>query len=186
MYAGYGAYEKALIDDAMEAYGGYASNIYIVEGMSDTGVAQVRTAVERHVLAMGRAPVVVVDYLQILAPHNERAGDKQNTDRAVTELKRISRDFKTPVVAISSFNRSNYREAATMEAFKESGAVEYTSDVLIALQFQGAGKDGFDANAEKGRNPRRVELVILKNRNGRTGDRIAYSYYPMFNYFEEE
>lgn len=48
--------------------------------------------------------------MQILASYNDRATDKQNIDKAVIKLKRISRDYKTPVVAISSFNRANYRK----------------------------------------------------------------------------
>ena len=69
-----------------------------------------------------------------------------------------------------------------MEAFKESGAIEYSSDVLMGLQVKNAG----DPEEEKKKNPRELELVILKNRNGKTGDEIAYKYYPLFNYFEEE
>ena len=130
-------------------------------------------------------PVVVIDYIQILAPYNDRATDKQNTDKAVMELKRISRDYKTPVIGISSFNRANYSVPVTMEAFKESGAIEYSSDVLIGLQLKGAGQKDFDANQAKRKVPREVELVILKNRNGRTGDIIDYNYYPLFNYFTE-
>jgi replicative DNA helicase len=111
--------------------------------------------------------------------------DKQNTDKAVMELKRVSRDFKTPVLAISSFNRQSYNSPVTMEAFKESGAVEYSSDVLIGLQLAGAGENGFNPNEEKQRTPRNIELVMLKNRNGRTGDKIKFEYHPQFNYFIE-
>jgi replicative DNA helicase len=185
--ARYGRYSKAeleLIDSATGLYKGYAGHIFISEGIGDIGAAQARGAVERHISLTGNRPVVIVDYLQILAPHSERMTDKQNTDRAVLELKRISRDFKIPVIGISSFNRQNYKSPVTMESFKESGAIEYSSDVLLGLQLKGAGKN-LDVNAAKSKNPRDVELVILKNRNGPTGKRIAYEYYPMFNYFEE-
>ena len=72
-----------------------------------------------------------------------------------------------------------------MEAFKESGAVEYSSDVLLGLQLEGAGSGSFDATAAKQKNPRAVECVVLKNRNGSVGNKIPFSYYPMFNYFKE-
>lgn len=64
-------------------------------------------------------------------------------------------------------------------------AIEYSSDVLIGLQLKGAGTKEFDVTEAKAKNPREIELVILKNRNGATGKRIQYKYYPMFNYFEE-
>ena len=184
-YENYSKTERDLINGAIVAYSQYAEHIYISEGIGDIGADQIRETVKKHILFTGKTPVVIIDYLQILAPYSDRATDKQNTDKAVMELKRISRDFKTPVIGISSFNRANYKEAVTMEAFKESGAIEYSSDILIGLQLKGAGKKDFDANEAKKKSPREIELVILKNRNGSTGDRIELQYYPLFNYFKE-
>lgn len=185
-YENYSKTERELINGAIVAYSQYAEHIYISEGIGDIGAEQIRDTVKQHTLFTGNTPVVIIDYLQILAPYSERATDKQNTDKAVMELKRISRDFKTPVIGISSFNRANYSVAVTMEAFKESGAIEYSSDVLIGLQLKGAGKKDFDANEAKKKSPREIELIILKNRNGSTGDKLGFRYYPLFNYFEEE
>lgn len=185
-YERYSLTERELINNAIRSYGEYADRIYISEGIGDIGAAEIRAAVQKHISFTGNTPVVVIDYLQILAPADVRATDKQNTDKAVMELKRISRDFKLPILGISSFNRENYSNAVTMAAFKESGAIEYSSDVLIGLQLKGAGEKGFDATEAKKKNPREIELVILKNRNGRAGDTINFSYYPMFNYFKEE
>lgn len=184
-YLNYSQVEKDLIQRAVTEYGSYAKNIYIHEGIGDIGVEQIRDTVQRHITFTGKTPVVVIDYVQILAPADIRASDKQNTDKAVLELKRISRDFKTPVIGISSLNRASYKEAISMEAFKESGSLEYGSDVLIGLQLNGAGQKNFDANEAKRKNPREIELVILKNRNGSTGDKIELEYYPLFNYFTE-
>ena len=184
-YIDYSQTERDLINNAIMEYSQYAQNIYISEGVGDIGAEQIRQTVAQHILYTGKTPVVIIDYLQILAPYSERATDKQNTDKAVMELKRISRDYKTPVIGISSLNRANYKEAVTMEAFKESGAIEYSSDILIGLQLKGAGKKEFDANEAKRKDPREIELVILKNRNGRTGDSLSFNFYPLFNYFEE-
>ena len=184
-YINYNDTEKAIIAEAINKYGSYAEHIYISEGVGDIGVSQIRETIEKHISFTGKTPVVVIDYLQILAPHSERMSDKQNTDKAVMELKRISRDFKVSIIGISSFNRSSYKEAVTMEAFKESGAIEYSSDVLIGLQLEGAGLKDFDVNKAKASNPRNIELVILKNRNGATGKTVSLKYYPMFNLFRE-
>jgi replicative DNA helicase len=184
-YINYSQTEKELIKRSINAYGAYAGNIYINEGIGDIGIEQIRETIRKHIYFTGKKPVVVIDYLQILAPTDIRATDKQNTDKAVLELKRISRDYKLPVIGISSFNRANYSVAVTMEAFKESGAIEYSSDILIGLQLKGAGSKDFDTNTAKSKNPREIELVVLKNRNGATGKKVAYEYYPMFNYFKE-
>lgn len=184
-YINYSDAEKKLIYDSVNAYGQYSNHIYISEGIGDIGVAQIRDTVKKHIRFTGNRPTVIIDYLQILAPYNERATDKQNTDKAIMELKRISRDYKIAVIGISSFNRSNYTKEATEGAFKESGAIEYSSDVLMGLQLKGVGENGFNARKAKKQNPREVELVMIKNRNGRTGDVIEFQYYPLFNYFKE-
>lgn len=184
-YVNYTRTENELIQKAIEAYGAFADRIFISEGIGDIGTAQIRETVAKHIAITGRKPLVVVDYLQIVAPYNDRATDKQNTDKAVLELKRISRDYKIPVIAISSFNRDNYSAAVSMKAFKESGAVEYSSDILMGLQLKGVGEKEFDEMTEKKRKPRRLELCILKNRGGETGWILPFSYDARFNYFAE-
>ena len=185
-YANYSQAEKNLIQRAVTAYQKFSDHVFIHEGIGDIGVNQIREVVHQHISITNRKPVVLIDYLQILSPTNDRASDKQNTDKAVMELKRISRDFKIPVIAVSSFNRENYSSPVNLTSFKESGAIEYSSDVLIGLQLKGTGNNSFDVTKAKAKDPREVELVILKNRNGVTGKKIAYHYYPMFNYFEEK
>lgn len=197
-YARYNREEKELIQKAISMYGDYAKHIYIVEGVGDVGVKEIRQRVERHVKITGRRPVVLIDYLQIMAPADVRATDKQNTDKAVLELKRMSRDLGIPVIGISSLNRDNYTEPISMKAFKESGAIEYSSDVLIGLQYMGmdyAEGEGKDARERRIREliqqnfaaardgmPQKIQLKILKNRNGGKGDSL-FDFYPMFNYF---
>ena len=184
-YPKYSPKEKELIKNSIAGYGEYAKHIYINEGMGDIGALQVRETVEKHIEITGNKPIIIIDYLQLLAPHDPRSTDKQSTDKAVMELKRISRDNKIPILAISSFNRQNYNSPVSMESFKESGAIEYSSDILIGIQIKGAGEKNFDVNEAKRKDPREIELKILKNRNGATGDTIGYEYYPLFNYFKE-
>lgn len=185
-YAGYNPTELALIEKSIQEYGKYADNIYIHEGIGDIGIEEVRQTVEKHIRITGNHPIVVIDYLQILAPADVRATDKQNTDKSVIELKRLSRDSKVPVIAISSFNRDNYENTVTMKSFKESGAIEYSADVLIGMEFKGAGEKDFHTYKAMRKNPREISVKLLKNRNGAIGDPITYHYYPMFNYFTEK
>ena len=191
-YANYNQTEKQIIQKAVAAYKEYAPHIFIHEGVGDIGIEEVKKTVLQHISITGRKPVCMIDYLQILAPYDLRASDKQNTDKAVLELKRLSRDCKIPVIGISSFNRDSYKESSsnkgrvTQADFKESGAIEYSADVLIGLEFVGAGDKTYSEKAEKKKNPREVRLVILKNRNGRAWESVNFKYYPLFNYFTEE
>lgn len=197
-YADYSQTERELIQRSIARYAEYARNVYIIEGIGNVGVAEMRDKVEKHIKLTGKAPVVVVDYLQIIAPADIRATDKQNTDKAVLELKRLSRDYSIPIIGISSFNRGNYTAPVNMASFKESGAIEYSSDCLIGLQYE--GMDYQEGEADKAREKRirelmkqavedgkagkaqRIQVKILKHRNGSKGD--AYlDFYPMFNYF---
>lgn len=184
-YRNYSREEIDLISLATTYYKKYASHLYVIEGMGDVGVMDIRRSVDKHINMTGNKPIVIIDYLQILAPYNDRATDKQNTDKAVLELKRLSRDKNIPIIGISSFNRDNYTNKVSMQAFKESGAIEYGSDVLIGLQLKGAGSSDFDVDFAKQQDPRKVEARILKNRNGQTGGSIDFNYSPKFNFFFE-
>lgn len=199
-YANYSQKEKDLILQAVGDYGEYAQNIYITEGIGDVGVAQVREKVANHIRVTGKPPIVLIDYLQILAPADVRATDKQNTDKAVLELKRMSRDYGIPVIGISSFNRDNYNSPVNLASFKESGAIEYSSDVLIGLQYNGMDYQEGESDgarqkrireltkealvAGKAGRPQQIQVKVLKNRNGSKGDTVL-DFYPMFNYFLE-
>ena len=70
-----------------------------------------------------------------------------------------------------------------MTAFKESGSIEYSADVLLGLQLKGMGTEGFDIDQAKQGPTREVELKILKNRNGPVGGIIYFEYSPKINYF---
>ena len=201
-YERYNSSEKDVISQAVARYRETISgHIWFVPGIGNIGTAEIRSRVERHVSTTGRRPVVVVDYLQIMAPSDVRASDKQNTDRNVLELKRLSRDHKIPVIGISSLNRDNYTEPINTAAFKESGAIEYGSDCLIGLQYVGmeyreSEKDqqrhqriralfnDNDAKAKAGEGVD-IEVRVLKNRNGTKGSSDPLLFFPVFNLFRE-
>ena len=189
-YKFYSQSECELIDNAIQDYRKYADRrVFIIEGGDGTAIRDIKGMVEKHISYTGHKPVVIVDYLQILAPNDKRATDKQNTDYAVKALRQIARDQRIPVIAVSSLNRASYtgaKQSVGMASFKESGSIEYSADTLIGMQLFGA--ESFDdekAMKAKKESPRKVELVILKNRSGVTGDRLSFEYYPAYNYFRE-
>lgn len=190
----YSEEEQELLANAIARYGEYGKHIWIDEGLGNIGTQQIEERIEDHIRITGNTPIVFIDYLQILASPDPRMTDKQATDKNVFNLKRISRKYKLPIVAVSSLNRDNYTAAVNMAAFKESGAIEYSSDVLIGLQPQGM-KDGSSdstrtANASTMRecktgSARNIELAVLKNRHGTAYATVNYEYAPAFNVFKE-
>lgn len=185
-----------IMAQAISRYKEKAQHLYIFEGLGDIGVKDIRETVERHIRATGNTPIIFIDYLQIMkAPDDKNRTDKQILDINISDLKRLSRDLKLTIFGISSFNRESYTASVNMAAFKESGAIEYSSDVLIGLQFadidyskqSDTGRQSIrdQLETEKQKDPRAIKLVILKNRNGALGD-VEYNYFPAYHRYEEK
>lgn len=186
-YDDYSELEKDIIGAAVERYKSYAGRVFLIEGVGNTTAESIRQTVARHISFTGNKPLVIVDYLQIIAPEKgqERATDKQITDYNVSALKRVSRDCDVPVIVISSLNRMSYNTEIGLSAFKESGGIEYSADTVLGLQLKGAGKSGFDVNVAKKAEPREIEIIVLKNRFGAVGDVVNLNFYALFNFFTE-
>ena len=184
-YPNYSAQEKAHLELAMNSYTAYAGHLWFREGDHETGLDYITKEVERHIAETGEKPVVLIDYLQIIAPVDVHFTDKQNLDRIVCALKKLSRTHELTIFAISSFNRENYNLEVSMNAFKESGGIDYSADVLMGLQARGAGSRTFNIDEEKRKDPRELELKILKNRSAAIVDPLPFRYYPAFSCFTE-
>ena len=156
---GWNEEKKDVIEQAYNEYFDKHKQLYIVEGRRNTTAARIENDIKNFTMCFGEAPVLFVDYLQILAPMNERGTDKQNADQAVQVLYDISRTYKTPVFVVSSWNRSAYGSAGGMEAFKESGGIEYGADVLITLQL----KDAIDAAGNSAGKPRETQAKAIRD-----------------------
>lgn len=137
-----------------------------------------------------QSPVVCLDYLQIMPTGREST--KLGIDETVRKLKKFQRDTNTTFVVISSFNRTNYAQSVSFESFKESGNIEYTADVVWALQLN--VMNGFKGGeqlsemrrkieAAKKQQPRQIQLRCLKNRQGTNYD-CLFLYHSAHDYFE--
>lgn len=198
--ARWGEAQAKAFEDAVGAYDALiAPRMHIMEGTDQPTVEDVRAAAAMMASHDGQAPVIVIDYLQLMAPASERHTDKQAVDRNVMALRQLARDLKAPVIVISSLNRSSYSEGVTLDSWKESGAVEYGSDVLLGLQPRGlrerleGARDARvkrEADKEHRRHKagmeRECELIVLKNRNGATPeDGIPLTFKPLSSLFME-
>ena len=131
----------------------------------------------------GRPPVVFLDYLQTVRTRASITDPRMITDSVIIGLKLISRKYQTPVITVSSFNRGANENEAEYGSFKESGMIEYSADVLLALQPAVLKTKREDFIKEKlawvmrmkrrevleeaeKKTPREMHLCILKNRYG--------------------
>ena len=132
--------------------------------------------------AQHESPVLFLDYLQLVAPARAGMTEKQTADAAVAMLKQLARRYDMPVMAASSLNREAYRPGSAepgLSAFKESGSVEYSADLLLVLKYR------TDADRENKTAPRHLALIILKNRFGATGESIPLDYEPEKELFRD-
>ena len=200
---------------AFERLQGFAEHIFISEGIGNITTDEIRNQISEHKRITGNVPFVVIDYVQIICPLDYKMTDKQATDRNITELKRISRDFGCVVFGISSFNRESYKEEVSMASFKESGAIEYGSDVLMGLQYAETERKEEEIYNPKTKTKTKVlesdtaykarraielkkieeqarngeyiplQIKILKNRNG-SKNKVNLYYKPKYNYFTDD
>lgn len=200
---------KPIYEQAKERYSReIAPHMNIIHFPFHTGATQIIEAVEswrenrKAYIGAEALPVVFVDYLQVLdAPETtpKNADRRRQVDDIMFSFKAYSE--KMPVFIISSLNRSNYTARIDYEAFKESGNIEYTGEVIFGLQLKcindekmfdsttdtSAGQKRKKIQDEMEKDPREIELICLKNRYGsRFGNRrrACFKYYPACDLFE--
>lgn len=181
----YSESDKRVIRYSIDDYFSRCRHLYIYDTVMD--VKNIIDAVKKHIEITGKSPVVIIDYLQIMPVSEKGLTDKANMDSIILSLKQLAREYNVPVVVISSFNRQNYTQQVNMTAFKESGSIEYSSDVVIGIQFSQLSSDSENYNElnERAKEIRYVDAVILKNRNGMSGISIHYAFYAKYSYFYE-
>ena len=164
-----------------EKYTPIADNSYIVDNIYD--LRNIETCIiEFRENNPSQNIVVIIDYLQYILCGNN-GNDNQVIDTITKRLKELSKMLNISVIAISSLNRANYGGGITMESFKESGSIEYTSDILIGLEYTNNNANDRDMEARK--NPRRITLTILKNRYGALG-KVNYDFFTTHHTFIEK
>ena len=102
----------------------------------------------------GRVALVVVDYVQKMAPdtaYDSREREVAETSRTFSAL---AGELKCPVVLLSQLNRKATERRPTMADLRESGAIEQDADVILLAHKENGIRD----------------LVVEKQRDGATSD----------------
>ena len=174
------------VAEAAVAFGEFAGRFQVLEGDRATTVDRIRLAALqlRQKTQVARL-LIVVDYLQILPTDGDFGDPRQRVNAVTSDLRRLARDLDAPVLAIASVNRASYgSRGGNLDAFKESGDIEFSADVA-AILVDDKDKGKGDANfLGVMRNWQRVYLDVVKNRNGERG-RVELRFYPEVSYFQE-
>jgi replicative DNA helicase len=139
-----------------------------IEELSRTTMAQIRATV-RTWKRRGPVPLVIIDYLQLVAPADTREQRERQVARIAEDCKHLAKEFDTHVLALAQVNRGSTQRTdprPTMADLRESGGIEAHADNIILLHRSD------DMEGE-------IEFIIEKNRHGETG-KINLAWRPHF------
>ena len=176
------------LDNVISEISNSQTDLQILQ-LQDETIDDLLTRLKPFCVDTTKAPVVCLDYLQIVPSSKEST--KLGVDDSVRKLKKFQRDTNTTFIVISSFNRTNYTQTVSFESFKESGNIEYTADVVWALQLFAINSINPSNIADcrkkiddaKKKQPRQIQLKCLKNRHGTNYD-CFFKYYSAHDCFE--
>ena len=115
--------------------------------------------------------LLVVDYLQLMAPRDRRVPREQQVGELSEGLKNLAKELEVPIVALAQLNRGSAErqdKRPVMSDLRESGRIEADADHVWLLHRQ----DMVDPNSMTGE----IEVHIAKNRNGPSGKTVRLSF----------
>lgn len=173
-----------IAEELAKIYLPYAQHTIIVPREHIDSPDAIGHIVGDYCIRTAKKPVVIIDYLQILAAKFPKGTDKQSVDAMLAKIGDMASKYGVAVILICSINRDSYTKKMTISSCKDSGTIEYAAETIMALDYTDSSKAG-DYWVKNPDLPREVSISLLKNRFGPMGAKIDLHFYPRYNYFEE-
>ncbi|MEK7194483.1 MAG: replicative DNA helicase [Patescibacteria group bacterium] len=129
--------------------------------------------------------LLVVDYLQLMAPTNARIGDSmvQQITEISRGLKHMARELQIPVLALSQLSRAVETRGGRpkLSDLRDSGSIEQDADLVMFIH---ADEADYRDESGKIKDVQRKTLIIAKHRNGPLGE-VVLDYHTRHNTFVE-
>ena len=157
--------------------------IYIDDQPGNT-IMKMRSSARKLKIEKG-LKLLVVDYLQLMAPSTARTSD--STVQQVTEisrgLKHLARELDIPLIALSQLSRAIETRGGKpkLSDLRDSGSIEQDADLVMFIH---ANEDDIRDETGRVKEVQRKELIIAKHRNGPLGS-ATLDYHTRFNTFVE-
>jgi replicative DNA helicase len=152
------------IDNAIEQLS--TQNLIIVDEPVIT-VDRISGVARRYRRQHGQLSAIFIDYLQLLEPTDNRAKRIDQVSAMSRSLKLMARSLGVPVIVLAQLNREAESERPKLKNLRESGAIEQDADVVMFIHRE-KPYHTTDPKVESDQMPI-VEIIVAKNRNGRTG-----------------
>lgn len=113
---------------------------------------------------------IIVDYFGFILPSRRRQKRNEEMTEVSVELKSLARALKVPVLCLAQLNRENMgrgNKRPQLSDLRETGALEQDADGVMFLHRE----DYYEPKREDEDpdHPSMMEIILEKNRHGRTG-----------------
>ena len=164
---------------------------FVAKKFSNEDVNKLLAILRPLIKDLDRPPIICIDYLQRLIPRDKAADTRALIDDALFKLKDFANETNSLILAISTFNRTNYNLPPSFENFKESGGIEYTADVVFSMQLnitnklsgENVGDIRNKIESAKLAQPRQINFKCLKNRYGNNFN-CYFKYFSAHDFFQ--
>ncbi|BDV03301.1 MAG: replicative DNA helicase [Candidatus Hepatoplasma scabrum] len=116
--------------------------------------------------------IVFIDYLQLIESENIRSQSRQEAISNISRaIKSLARELNIPIIALSQLSRkveTREEKRPMMSDLRESGAIEQDADVVLLL-YRPKYYHNNEENFKNDNVVEELEVIIAKNRNGKTG-----------------
>ncbi|MDO8523352.1 MAG: replicative DNA helicase [bacterium] len=114
--------------------------------------------------------LIIVDYLQLMAPKTHTENMVQQITEISRSLKVLAKELNVPVLALSQLSRaieSRPNKKPVLSDLRDSGAIEQDADVVMFIHREDRVKENSDR-------PNQADILIEKHRNGPIGQVTLY------------
>lgn len=159
--------------DIANAASKFQQSTIIIDDTPGISILEIR-AKARRMAAQHGLDFLVVDYLQLIEGSIRTDVREQEIAHITRSLKKLARELKIPVIAISQLNRAvEQRERGKryprLSDLRESGAIEQDADVVAFIYRSDYYDEPSDLAASGQGAGGEAEIIVAKQRNGPLG-----------------
>lgn len=157
-------------DKLFLAMGSLGSSQIYIDDTPGIKVSEIRAKCRRLLQEKGKIDLVAIDYLQLIeGSGRSRENRQQEVSEISRQLKKLAKELKAPVIALSQLSRSveqRQDKRPVLSDIRESGSIEQDADIVAFLYREDYYQQGDQEENENNVENNVIEVIIGKNRSG--------------------